>query len=190
MSPLTTLPHLSQIPHMEPHKFVSFAISVIDTYSGDFDHLGAFLDSVRLMKTVTDEQNQELLFHIVKSRISGPARAFIPKYCSTVDEIIACLADNIEADTPMALEAKLKAIARDIQRDVAVVRFVQEAEDLVDKLVYAFIVQEKQLVNLAKSNAINVCARIFNVTPDVSSPRQVLHKYVDSVTKPPKTVFN
>lgn len=169
---------------MEPQKFVAFAVAVIETYAGDFDHLGSFLDSVRVTKAVTDDKNQELFFHIVKSRISGPARAFIPKYCSTVDEIVACLESNIEADSPRALEAKLQTIAKDISGGVDVVRFVQQAEDLVDKLVYAFIVGEKQLVNLAKSNAINVCARIFNVTPDaMNSPREVLHKYLHEVNQ-------
>lgn len=168
---------------MDPQKFVSFAISVIDTFAGDFDHLGSFLDSVRVMQRVTDPHNEELFFLLVKSRISGPARAFIPKYCSTVDEIISCLEFNIEPDSPKALEAKLNVIARDIRGDVDVVRYVEEAERLVDKLVYAFIVLQKQLVNLAKSNAINVCARIFNVTPDVSMPHDVLHKYLESVTQ-------
>ena len=167
---------------MDPIKYVSFAVSVMGSYSGDFDHLDSFLDSVKILKAVTNPQNQELFFQLVKSRISGPARAYIPKYCSSVDEIVECLQANIEPDTPKAIEAKLKAIAKDIHGDVAVVRYVQEAEDLVDKLVYAFIVQEGQLVNQAKSSAINVCARVFNVIPDVKSPRQVLHKYLDSVT--------
>lgn len=167
---------------MNTQQYVSFAVSVIDTFAGDFDHLHQFLDSVRVIKEVTDAKNQDLFLHIVKSRISGPARAFIPKYCSCVDEIITCLETNIEPDSARAIEAKLRVIAKDIYGDVAVVRFVEEAERLVDKLVYTYIAQG-QLVNMAKSNAINMCARIFNVTPElVSSPREMLHKYLDSVT--------
>lgn len=168
---------------MDPQEFVKFCISVIDTYSGDFDHLGSFLDSVRVMKAVTDTKNQDLFLHIVKSRISGPARAFIPKYCSSVDEIITCLESNIHPDSVKAIEAKLRAIAKDIFGEVSVVRYVEEAEQLVDKLVYSYIVDQGQLVNMAKSNAINMCARIFSVLPDqVDSPREMLHKYLDKVT--------
>ena len=170
---------------MDKQQLVQFALSVVPNFSGDFDHLGAFIDSVHLIQSFAEEKHQELLFVLVKSRIIGPARAFIPKYCSSVEEIITSLESNILPDSSAAIAAKLKAVARDIHGEVNVVQFVEHAEQLVDKLMYAFITDEKQLVNQARSSAINVCAKIFAVTPDVKTvktPRDVLHKYLDSVT--------
>lgn len=174
---------------MDKKQFVDFAISIINTYSGDFDYLGPFLDSVHLVNSFVDDSNRELFFQLIKSRISGPARAFIPKYCHCVEDIVTCLEANIQPDSTRALTAKLKAIARDIQGEVNVVGFVEHAEELVDKLVYAFIVEKGDLVNHARSNAINVCAKVFEVIPDVKTPREVLHKYLDSVmTKKPRRI--
>lgn len=170
---------------MEKQQLVHFAISVIPSFAGDFDHLGPFIDCVNIVKGFTEDKHEELLFLLVKSRIAGPARAFIPKYCHSVEEIITSLEANILPDSPRAIAAKLKAISKDICGEVNVVQFVEHAEDMVDKLVYAYIADEKQLVNQAKSSAINVCAKIFNVIPEVKTvltPREVIHKYLDTVT--------
>lgn len=131
---------------MDSFTFLKFAASVIQPYSGNTDELESFINNVNLVGDAAVLSN---FFLFVKGRLTGKA-ATVCSGCTSINQIITCLRENILRDPSQVLESRLNALTFD---NKCLTNFCVEVEKVADSLLDSLV---SEGVSRPKANSMTI----------------------------------
>lgn len=168
-------------------EFVRTASQQINyTYSGDPLKLDSFVNSINLLRELTEKEHEMTLVTFVISRLEGKALQCVPAGCNNIDKLIEALKKRLKPIHSKVIMGKLMALRPDRSR---LTDFADEAEKLAESLerslVFEGIPQHKshemtiqKSLELCLSVAKSDFLRSVLTTTDYDTPGEVLSNYV------------
>lgn len=132
-------------------EFLKMANGTINkNYSGDPLGLTAFINSIGLLESVTEQNQQGLLLTFVKTRLEGRAIEAIDNTVNTIDELITQLRNKIKPENSKVITGKMTALR--MQRSNPQ-EFAKEAAELADALQRSLVIEG---ISYEKANEMTV----------------------------------
>lgn len=152
---------------------VKLAASVLTPFDGDSEKLSAFVDGVKFLQTVMQNEHHPTLKIFLLTRISGKARDALPNdnVDRSIDEMITLIKNTCESKaTPEQIMAKLRGVKRGMTKE----QYCQEVETLCNKLANAYV-KENVPYTTARKLATRVgLETLINIVP-TEKAQTVLH---------------
>lgn len=120
-----------------PSFDVKLAASILLPYDGDDEKLPAFIDAVKLLKTMAPNDEQTLKLFLM-TRIGGKARNALPTDVTnkTINDIVKLIKDACECKTTTEqVMAKIKSVKKGLPKQ----QYCNEIETLCNKLANAYM---------------------------------------------------
>lgn len=168
-------------------EFVRTASQQINyTYSGDPLKLDSFVNSINLLKELTEAEHEKTLVTFIISRLEGKALQCVPAGCNNIDVLIEALKKRLKPIHSKVIIGRLMALRPDRSK---LTDFADEAEKLAESLerslIFEGIPQEKshemtvqKSLELCLSCAKSDFLRSVLTTTDYDTPGEVLSNYV------------
>lgn len=157
-------------------EFVRTASQQINyTYSGDPLKLDSFVNSINLLRELTEKEHEMTLVTFVISRLEGKALQCVPAGCNNIDKLIEALKKRLKPIHSKVIMGKLMALRPDRSRltDFAAFEAEKLAESLERSLVFEGIPQHKSHeMTIQKSLEIMIrLAKCCRIT--LSNPKRI-----------------
>ena len=171
---------------MEQSAFISLCAKQLhNTYSGDPLELNAFINSIKLLKTL-GPTHLEILKTFVLTKLGGKALESVPTDPADVDAIIDALRANIKPDNSKVVEGKMMALKLD---NAKTSEFTKEAEKLAEALQRSLIVEgipQAKAKSMAVEKTVEMCrqtaksnlVRSVLASTSFTDPQEVVAKFV------------
>lgn len=171
----------------EKIAFIKSASQMINkSYGGDPLSLASFINSVKLLKSVTAANLNGTLLEFVKSRLEGKALECIPRDPANVDAIIEALERDIQPDNSKVVAGRLLALRADRSK---LTEFTAQAENLADALQRSLIIEgisQAKAREMCIEKTVEVCrnatrsdlVKAVLASTKFDSPKDVVAKYV------------
>lgn len=171
----------------EKLEYIRAASQMINrSYSGDPLSRASFVNSVKLLKSVTAANLNAVLLEFVISKLEGKALECIPPNPENVDAIIAALERDIQPDSSKVITGRLLALKSDRAK---IMEFTEQAEKLADALQRSLIVEgipQAKAREMSIEKTVEVCrgvarsdlAKSILAATKFDSPKEVIAKYV------------
>lgn len=188
-----TLDHkskLQKLNNMDNFTFLKFAASVIQPYSGNTDGLESFINNVNLVAGLRDAAVHNNFFLFVKGQLTGKA-ATVCSGCTSINQIIACLRENILRDPSEVLESRLNALTFD---NKCLTDFCAEVEKVADSLLDSLVsegVSRTKANSMTIDKVIRVCRKSSHnntvkavlAASSFTTPKDVLSKFRTEISE-------
>lgn len=143
--------------------------------------LASFINSVKLLKSVTAQNLNDVFLEFVISRLEGKALECIPPNPANVDVIINALEGNIQPDN-----SRLLALRPDRSK---LADFTEQAEKLADSLQRSLIIEgisQSKAREMCIEKTVEVCrnaarsdlVKAVLASSKFESPKEVVAKYI------------
>lgn len=181
---------INKLNNMDNFTFLKFAASVIHPYSGNTDGLESFINNVNLVGGLGDATVHANFFLFVKGRLTGKA-ATVCSGCNSINQIIACLRENICRDPSEVLESRLNALTFDNKN---LTDFCVEVEKIADSLLDSLIsegVSRPKANSMTIDKVIRVCRKSSHndtvkavlAASSYTTPKDVLSKFRTEISE-------
>lgn len=172
---------------LTPVEFIRIAAQTINrNYDGNPLGLDAFVNSVDLLKEVSNADVNAIFLRFVKSKLEGKALESIPAEPASVDEIITALRRQIQPDNSKVVAGRLLALRPDRSK---LVEFTEQAEKLADALQRSLIIEgisQAKAREMSIEKTVEVCrgaarsdlVKSVLASTKFESPKEVIAKYI------------
>lgn len=180
-----------QKSEMEAVEFMRLCAQTINkNYSGDPLSLVAFINSIKLLKTVVGTHNN-ILIQFILTKLEGKALESCPKEPKDIEEIITALELSIKPDSSKVIESKMVALKIDNSK---LQDYVFEVEKLAEALQRSLIVEgisQTKAKSMAVEKTVEICkksAKTDLVKAVIASstfhdPKDVLAKFITETSE-------
>lgn len=167
--------------------FIRIAAQTINhNYDGNPLGLNSFINSVKLLQELSNDNVRGIFVRFVKSKLEGKALETIPENANDVDEIIAALKNQIRPDNSKVIAGRLLALKPDRAK---LVEFSEQAEKLADALQRSLIIEGisqakagemsiEKTVEVCRSAARSDLVKSVLASTKFESPKEVIAKYI------------
>lgn len=176
----------SETMSMNQHEFLRLAAQTIPkNYDGDPQALTAFVNAIKLLKTVAGATHIDILRQFLATRLEGKALDAASPEPATVDALIAALTKHIKPDNSSIIESRMMALRADRMK---VQDFSKQAEDLANDLKRSLIVEGvssekanemvvKKTTEICRSTAKSELLRTVMAASTFNTVQEVLSKF-------------
>lgn len=119
-------------------------------YGGDPLGLEAFINSIKLIRTMAEEDQAPLILTFVKTKLEGKALEAVDSTVDTIDELITQLRAKIKPDNSKVIAGKMMALRMQRHNPQT---FAKDAEDLADALQRSLVIEG---ISFAKANEMTI----------------------------------
>lgn len=171
----------------DQQKFIALAAKQLhNVYSGDPLELRAFINSIKLLKTIGGATLHPLLKTFVLTKLSGKALECVPTEPADVDAIVTALETHIKPENSKVIEGKMMALKADTTK---ISDFTKEAEKLAEALQRTLIVEgitQEKAKSMALDKTVEMCrqtaksnlVRSVMASSSFKDPQEAIAKFV------------
>lgn len=163
-----------------------YAQTINKNYAGDPLGLQSFLNSVTLLKSMTEDAHLTILKQFILSKLEGKALESVPQNPGSIDEIINALKARIKPEGSKVVTGKLMALKTD---RLNASDFSKQAEGLAEALQRALVMEKidadkaremtvDKMVELCRGNARTDLVKSILGAGTFSDPKDVIAKFV------------
>lgn len=171
---------------MDQLEFLRLCAQTINkNYTGDPLSLAAFINSIKLLKSVMGT-HEKILIQFILTKLEIKALECCPRDPKSVEEIILSLSDNIKPDSSKVIESKMVSLKLDSHK---IENYVVEIEHLADALQRSLIVEgisQIKAKSMAVEKTVEICKKSANTdlvkaviaSSTFENPKEVLAKFI------------
>lgn len=167
-----------------------FASQTLRSYNGDALALPAFLNSITMLKTMSDGTFDVALKQVILTKIEGKAYQYI-KPDSSIDEMVQSLKTNITFDMSKVVLSSMKNLR---WNKLSPQEYSRQAEELAESLQRSLVMEgvghEKatemtieHTVEMCRKNAKAAESRTVIASSSYKNPKEVIAKLVTEQSK-------
>lgn len=155
-------------------------------YNGDPSKLDTFLTDIELVESLAEEEQADLCFKFIKSKLEGRALEAMPDKVTKISDITDALKEKVKADSSRVIEGKISSL-RLIKGNFS--SFAKQAEELAESLRRSLVIEgmsKKKAEEITIQKTVDLCrktARSDVVKSVISStayttPAEVIAKFI------------
>lgn len=168
-------------------ELVRLAAQTINrNYSGDPLALGAFMNSVEFLNEMAGDDQKQLLFKFVKTKLEGKALESISANVNSIDDILDSLKGSIKPDSSKVVEGHMSSLKFDPSKAQD---FTEEAEKLAEALQRSLIIEgtsQKKAKEMAVERTVEMCRQVAKsghidtimASSSFDDPKDVVAKFI------------
>lgn len=160
--------------------------TVTKSFSGDPLALGGFVRSVKMMQSISDENQMNLLRDFVMTRLEGKALEVVPAEPATIDEIVQALEKYIKPDNSKVISGRMLALRSD---RLKATEFAKQTEDLAEAFQRSLIIEGfprnkaeelsiEKTVEMCKGNARTDYVKSVLASTAFQTPKEAVSKFL------------
>lgn len=166
-------------------NFMRFASQTLRNFSGEPQSLQAFLNGIKMLKTMSNRKFDDELKTVLLTKIEGKAYECIDAEAS-IDEIVASLKKNITYKKSKEIVGDMKQLK---MRRMSTNDYSKQAEELAEalqrSLIFEGVTREKAIemtieetIDMCRKNAKNDKVDSIIASSTYESPKQAISKFV------------
>lgn len=179
--------HDSTMAPLTSVEFIRIAAQTINrNYDGNPLGLSAFINSVELLKELSNAEVAAIFLRFVKSKLEGKALESVPADAANVDEIITALRQQIQPDNSKVVAGRLLALKPDKAK---MTDFSEQAEKLAEALQRSLIIEGisrdkaremtiDKTVEVCRSAARSDLVKAVLASTKFDSPKEAIAKFI------------
>lgn len=168
-------------------EFLKMAAPIMNyKFNGDPLKLESFIADVELVADLVEEQNTNVCFRFVKSKLEAKALECLPETTTTVEQIKIALRTHIKPETSTVIEGKLLAL-RLVKNDFS--KFTEETEKLSESLRRSLVIEgisKAKAQEMTIKKTVEVCRKLARsevvksvlASSTFSEPSDVVAKFI------------
>lgn len=133
------------------------AQTIPKNYSGDPLGLTAFIRAIRMLRDLTEENQEDSLLNFIMTRLEGKAQDAVPAEPESIQEIIDSLKEKIKHDSSKVISGRITAMKN---QKIQMNDFSKQMEELTDSLKRALMFEgmtQDKANEMAVDKAVEIC---------------------------------